>query len=182
MLHDPFEILGVDRAASPESVRRAFKRAVRRYHPDANPGDPSAAERLRAAVAAYQRITTTGSRTRIVVACRMLGADLHGTLVVDARGAGAAMPDAIDAELRALDTCGVCRGVGAHEVATSWWRVERFECEVCKGCGLLRVERRVRIRIPRNVTSGACLRLREMGLARAGMKRGDALLTISLRR
>lgn len=38
-----YDILGLDRGASAASVQRAYRRLVRRYHPDLNPGDAEAA-------------------------------------------------------------------------------------------------------------------------------------------
>ena len=44
MAKDYYAILGVERDASPEAVKRAFRRLARETHPDANPGDPDAFE------------------------------------------------------------------------------------------------------------------------------------------
>jgi excisionase family DNA binding protein len=51
---DPYAVLGVDRDAGQEEIRRAFRRLARRWHPDANPGDPSAPERFKGLVRAYE--------------------------------------------------------------------------------------------------------------------------------
>ncbi len=47
-------ILGVRDGAAGGEIKRAFRRAARRHHPDRNPGDPGAAARFRDAVAAYR--------------------------------------------------------------------------------------------------------------------------------
>lgn len=52
----PFEVLGVPESASHDEVRRAYRRLVLRYHPDRNPGDPSARERFLAVQEAYDRL------------------------------------------------------------------------------------------------------------------------------
>ena len=36
---DPYHILGVDRNASDEDIKRANRKLAKKYHPDANPGD-----------------------------------------------------------------------------------------------------------------------------------------------
>ena len=172
---DPHAVLGVARDASPETVRRAFKRAVRMNHPDLHPGDPAASERLRRIVAAYERVASwqgTADTEHILVRCQIRGADLFGALACPR----SAM--VLDLELRALDACGICGGVGFEEIASSFWRATRFECEVCNGGGLLRVERRVRVRIPIDAESAARIRLRGIGLPRAGSARGDAILSL----
>ncbi len=46
---DYYEILGVNRQASDEDIKRAYRRLAMRYHPDRNPGDPQAEERFKEA-------------------------------------------------------------------------------------------------------------------------------------
>lgn len=52
----PFEVLGVSESASPDEVRRAYRRLVRRYHPDRNPGDVVARETFLAVQEAWSRL------------------------------------------------------------------------------------------------------------------------------
>jgi molecular chaperone DnaJ len=53
---DPYKILGVDRKASQEEIKKAHRRLVRQYHPDRNPGDASAEEKFKEVQAAYDLI------------------------------------------------------------------------------------------------------------------------------
>ena len=39
---DYYEILGVDRNASEDDLKRAYRRLAKKYHPDLNPGDAEA--------------------------------------------------------------------------------------------------------------------------------------------
>ena len=53
---DPYQILGVDRNATDEEVKRAYRKLAKQYHPDANPGDEYAARKMQEINDAYDRI------------------------------------------------------------------------------------------------------------------------------
>ncbi|MGA7885529.1 MAG: J domain-containing protein [Acidobacteriaceae bacterium] len=44
---DYYAMLGVKKAATPEEIRKAFRKLARRYHPDVNPGDKKAEEKFK---------------------------------------------------------------------------------------------------------------------------------------
>lgn len=50
---DYYEILGVDRGASPEEVKRSYRKLAVKYHPDKNQGDTEAEERFKELGEAY---------------------------------------------------------------------------------------------------------------------------------
>ncbi len=53
---DPYSVLGVSANASDEDVKKAYRRMAKKYHPDANPGDKAAEQKMKEANAAYDQI------------------------------------------------------------------------------------------------------------------------------
>jgi len=53
---DPYKALGVDKKASQEDIKKAYRKLARQYHPDKNPGDKAAEERFKEVQGAYDTI------------------------------------------------------------------------------------------------------------------------------
>lgn len=63
-MEDPYQILGVQKDASQEAIRAAYRKLAKRHHPDLNPGKPEAAERFKAINAAYDLLSDPAKRGR----------------------------------------------------------------------------------------------------------------------
>ena len=56
MVSDPYKVLGLSPGASDEAVKAAYRKLAKKYHPDLNPGNQRAAERMNEINAAYEQI------------------------------------------------------------------------------------------------------------------------------
>ncbi len=61
---DYYEILGLDRSATQDAIKRAFRRLARRYHPDFNPDDPESEARFKEMAEAYAVLGDPGQRAQ----------------------------------------------------------------------------------------------------------------------
>ncbi|MCA1832535.1 MAG: molecular chaperone DnaJ [Actinomycetota bacterium] len=61
---DYYQLLELDRGASAEDIKRAYRRLARQYHPDANAGDPASEERFKQISQAYEVLSDPGRRQR----------------------------------------------------------------------------------------------------------------------
>ncbi len=64
MATDPYSVLGVKRDASPEDVRKAYRRLAKQWHPDLNPGNKDAESRFKAISVAYDLLNDPDKRAR----------------------------------------------------------------------------------------------------------------------
>src|SRR5918995_894442 len=61
-VRDPYRTLGVDRKASDEEIKKAYRKLARQYHPDRNAGDKSAEERFKEVQEAYSILSDPDKR------------------------------------------------------------------------------------------------------------------------
>ncbi len=62
MADDLYALLGVTRDATPEDIKRAYRRKAREHHPDANHGDPEAEARFKELSVAYEVLSDPDKR------------------------------------------------------------------------------------------------------------------------
>jgi curved DNA-binding protein len=62
MAKDYYQTLGVDRDADQKEIKRAFRSLAKKHHPDANPDDPSAADRFKDINEAYEVLSDETKR------------------------------------------------------------------------------------------------------------------------
>ncbi len=78
---DYYEVLGLNRDASAEDIKKAYRKLAMKHHPDRNPDNPKSEERFKEAKEAYEVLTDASKRTAY---------DQYGHAGVDAAaGAGA---------------------------------------------------------------------------------------------
>ncbi len=61
---DYYEVLGVERNADADTIKKAYRKAAIKYHPDKNPGDKQAEEKFKEAAEAYDVLSNADKRAR----------------------------------------------------------------------------------------------------------------------
>jgi molecular chaperone DnaJ len=64
MAADFYELFGVQRTASNDEIKKAYRRRARELHPDANPNDPKAEEQFKELARAYEVLSDDDKRAR----------------------------------------------------------------------------------------------------------------------
>jgi molecular chaperone DnaJ len=59
---DYYEVLGVERNASPDDIKKAYRKLALQYHPDRNPNNKEAEAKFREATEAYEVLSDTNKR------------------------------------------------------------------------------------------------------------------------
>ncbi|MDI3340202.1 MAG: DnaJ C-terminal domain-containing protein [Sphaerobacter sp.] len=89
---DYYKILGVSRDADEKTIKRAYRKLARQYHPDVNKGDPRAEERFKEINEAYQVLSDPEKRAKY----DRFGADWERYQQAETAGAGPTWTDFAD--------------------------------------------------------------------------------------
>ncbi|MFA5662148.1 MAG: DnaJ domain-containing protein, partial [Bacteroidales bacterium] len=76
---DYYEVLGVDKNASAEEIKKAYRKKAIQFHPDKNPGDKTTEDKFKEAAEAYDVLSDPNKKSRY---------DQFGHAGVDGMGAG----------------------------------------------------------------------------------------------
>jgi molecular chaperone DnaJ len=63
MAKDLYNVLGVDRGASEDDIKKAYRKMAMKYHPDKNPGDESAEAKFKEVAEAYDVLSTPDKKS-----------------------------------------------------------------------------------------------------------------------
>ncbi len=81
---DYYQVLGVEKNATQDDIKKAYRKLAMKYHPDRNPGDKLAEERFKEAAEAYEVLHDEEKRKRY---------DLHGHEGLSGMGGGQGAPN-----------------------------------------------------------------------------------------
>ena len=61
---DYYEVLGIQKGASEDEIKKAFKKKAREFHPDLHPDDPTCEEKFKEANEAYEVLSDPDKRAK----------------------------------------------------------------------------------------------------------------------
>lgn len=169
MARDPHAVLGVAKNATPDQIKKAYRRLAQKHHPDRNPDDPEAANRFQEVNRAFKALNVPVHRG---AAAGRAGAGYDEDLgsVFDMfdqvfRQSQARAPVVVvDMTLEEIHQGGPHTfDVDTAEPCTC--RPERrARCPICKGTGVLRMRRHTyAVDVPRGAADGQHLRAKLQG-------------------
>ena len=64
MDEDFYKVLGVEKNATAQEIKKAYRKLALKYHPDRNPGDKTAEEKFRKVSEAYEVLSNEEKRAK----------------------------------------------------------------------------------------------------------------------
>ena len=61
---DLYEVLGLQKGASDDEIKKAYRKLAKKYHPDLNPGDKTAEEKMKEVNGAYEVLSDAEKKAR----------------------------------------------------------------------------------------------------------------------
>jgi len=86
---DPYKTLGVDKKASDDEIKKAYRKLARQFHPDRNPGDTAAEERFKEVQQAYDVLSDPKKRKEYDAGGGIFGSGFDPSAFRRGAGAGA---------------------------------------------------------------------------------------------
>ena len=108
---DYYEVLGVEKGASLDDIKKGYRKLAIKYHPDRNPGDKEAEEKFKEATEAYEVLSDDQKRPIY---------DQYGFAGLDGMGAGGGAGGYSHAYSDFSDIFG--SGFGDISENPFWWR------------------------------------------------------------
>ncbi len=192
---DYYKILGVDKNATEEEIKSAYRKLAKQYHPDFNKGNPEAEERFKEINEAYQVLSDPAARRKY---------DQIGSAYANWDGGGAAPFDW--AEYFGVNGNGVHVNVNGMDDFSDFFRTIFGNMDMWRTAGssaartastqpvTITLEeayrgtertvdnglQRKRVRIPPGVKTGSRVRVRGMGRPGPDQRPGDLYLVIQV--
>jgi len=130
---DYYEVLGINRAADEEAIKKAFRRLAMKHHPDRNPNNPKAEELFKEAKEAYEVLSDANKRAAYYHRYSHAGVDPRAGTTGGRSSASEAKPET---KPRA---CPTCEGKGQVRMQQGFFSTQRA-CPRCHGIGKIIAE------------------------------------------
>jgi DnaJ-class molecular chaperone len=173
---DYYKTLGVDKKASPEDIRKAFRKLARQHHPDTNKGNPEAEKKFKEISEAYDVLSDPKKRAEYDNPVRQYAGDPFGGF---RQGTGG-QTTRVDFDLGDLDLDDILGGLGGifggrgRRTTTTSARAEpampvetpveidlREAIEGCKRLVRLASGKQIEVTFPAGVAEGSKVRVRD---------------------